>query len=88
MSDSPGGPMVTLYGRPGCHLCEAARTGLLELRSRGARFELREVDIEGDEALHRRMLELIPVVEVNGERACELFLDEDAVLARIDTLSR
>jgi hypothetical protein len=80
--------VVTLYGRQGCHLCEEARAGLLELRRRGARFELREVDIEGDEALHRRMLELIPVIEVDGEPTCELFLDEDAVLARIDTLSR
>ena len=79
--------VVTLYGRPDCHLCDEAREGLLELRRRGARFELVEVDIEGDDELHARLLESIPVVEVDGERASELFFDPDAVLARLDTLS-
>ncbi len=79
--------IVTLYSRPGCHLCDEARERLEALRERGARFALREVDIEGDEELHRSLLELIPVVEVDGERACELLFDEDAVLARIGTLS-
>ncbi len=79
--------VVTLYGRPGCHLCDEARERLEELRRMGAGFELREVDIEGEDELHRRMLELIPVVEVDGERVCELILDEDAVLARTGTLS-
>jgi hypothetical protein len=60
---------------------------LEQLRVRGSGFELREVNIEEDEELHRRMLERIPVIEVDGEQACELFLDEDAVLARTGTLS-
>lgn len=79
--------VVTLYGRAGCHLCEEARAGLTELLATGADFELREVDIEGDPELHRRMLESIPVVEVDGRQVCELFLDVDAVLAQVDTLS-
>ena len=78
---------VTLYGRDGCHLCEEARERLVELSEGSARFELVEVDIEGDEALHRSMLELIPVVAVDGVRVCELILDEGAVLARTGTLS-
>jgi glutaredoxin len=79
--------VVTLYGRPGCHLCDEARDELLDLHRRGARFELVEVDIEGDEDLHRRMLESIPVVEIDGERVSELIFDPDAFLARLDTLS-
>jgi glutaredoxin len=79
--------VVTLYGRPGCHLCDEARSGLLRLSRDGVAFELREVDIEGDDRLHRELLELIPVVEVDGHRACELFLDADAVLAHLGTLS-
>ena len=79
--------VVTLYGRAGCHLCDEARDGLLALRRAGEDFELREVDIEADERLHRAMLESIPVVEVDGLRACELFLDADAVLAHLGTLS-
>jgi glutathione S-transferase len=84
-----GGPLptVTLYGREGCHLCEEARLELLALQGGGARFLLREIDIETDERLHRKLLEKIPVVEVDGEQVCELLFEPDAVLARIDTVS-
>ena len=78
---------VTLYGRDGCHLCEEALELLAGLRRSGAEFELREVDIESDERLHREMLELIPVIEVDGARVSELIPDADAVAARLDTLS-
>jgi glutathione S-transferase len=88
MSATGGVPIVTLYGRHGCHLCDEARLQLLDLRRAGAAFQLREVDIETDDELHRTMLELIPVVEVEGERVSELLFEPDAVLRRIDTLSR
>ena len=78
------GAVVTLYGRRGCHLCEEARVRLEEMRRKGAGFELVEIDIESDAELHRRMLELIPVVEVDGVRVSELILDADAVRARLD----
>ena len=77
--------VVTLFSRPGCHLCDEARRGLEKLLRDGARFELREVDIEGDDSLHREMLELIPVIDVNGVRVVELIFEPDAVLARLDT---
>jgi len=77
--------VVTLYARPGCHLCDEARSALERLRRDGARFTLREVDIESDPELHRRLLELIPVVEVDGERVSELIFDGDRVRARLDT---
>ena len=81
-------PVLTLYGRPDCHLCDEARAGLLELQRKGARFDLREVDIESDDALHSRLLERIPVIELEGEPVSELFFEPDAVLASLDTLSR
>ena len=77
--------VVTLYGRDGCHLCDEAREGLELLLREGAGFELREVDIELDERLHRELLERIPVVEVDGHEVSELWFDRDAVLARVDT---
>jgi glutaredoxin len=79
--------VVRLYGRPDCHLCDEARGRLLELRSDGLDFELEEIDIETDDVLLRRYLERIPVVELNGEILSELFLDEDGLRARLDTLS-
>jgi glutaredoxin len=67
--------VVTLYTRPGCHLCDEARDVILSLRDSHGPFELREIDIEGDPELHARLLERIPVVEVDGERVAELHLD-------------
>ncbi len=77
---------VTLYGREGCHLCDEVRDALLEIRDRGARFELREVDIEADERLHRELLERIPVVEIDGDRVSELVPDYDVISARLATV--
>jgi hypothetical protein len=80
-------PLVRLYGRPDCHLCDEARRELLELRADGLDFELEETDIEQDPALHGRFLERIPVVELDGEIVSELFLDSDGLRARLGTLS-
>jgi glutaredoxin len=75
-------PSVTLYTRPGCHLCDDARAALLRVRAR-APFALREVDIEGDEELHRRYLERIPVVCLDGEELFDYHVDEDALRRRL-----
>jgi glutaredoxin len=80
--------VVRLYGRPGCHLCDEARDGLVQMREAGEAFEVEEVDIDSDDALLRRYLERIPVVEIGGEVISELVLDGDAVRARLATLSR
>lgn len=77
---------VTVYSRPECHLCEQALEALLGLHERGYRFELHEVDIESEELLFKRMLEKIPVVEVDGQVVSELILDRAAVEARLDTV--
>lgn len=77
---------VVVYSRPGCHLCAEAVAALIALHGEGYRFELREVDIESEDLLLRRMLEKIPVVEVDGEVVSELILDEAAVRARLDTV--
>jgi glutaredoxin len=77
---------LVIYSRPGCHLCEQALEDLVALHAEGYRFELREVDIESDEALLRRMLERIPVLELNGEVLAELSVDQTSVRARLDTV--
>jgi hypothetical protein len=77
---------VVVYSRPGCHLCEEALEQLVALHAEGYRFALHEVDIESSELLHRRHLERIPVVEVDGIEVSELVLDRAAVKARLDTV--
>ncbi len=72
-------PEVTLYGRPGCHLCELARDAILGFDG----IELREIDIESDDRLFAAMLERIPVVEVEGRAVSELEFDRDAFSAAL-----
>jgi glutaredoxin len=69
---------VTLYGRPGCHLCDEARAVLERVRASHP-FRLEEIDIEADDALFKRYLERIPVVAVDGEERFELFVDDEAL---------
>jgi glutaredoxin len=73
---------VVLYSRPGCHLCDDARAALMRVRA-GAPFAFQEVDISGDDDLHRRYLERIPVVTLDGEELFDFFVDEDALRARL-----
>jgi glutaredoxin len=78
--------VVTVYSRPGCHLCAVAVEVLVALHGEGFRFTLQEVDIESEELLLRRMLEKIPVIEIDGVVVSELLLDEAAVRARLDSV--
>ena len=71
---------VTLYSRPGCHLCDEARQALERVRAQ-APFELDEINIETDDALHARYLERIPVVALDGEELFDYFVDEAALVA-------
>lgn len=77
---------VTLYSRPGCHLCDVAREAILALHVSGRSFRLEEVDIDGDDRLLATYLERIPVVAVDDVIVSELIFDEDALDARLDTV--
>ncbi|OII61931.1 NrdH-redoxin [Streptomyces sp. CC53] len=67
-ADRGAGPRtVTLIGKPGCHLCDEARTVVEQVCAEtGAVWE--EKDITRDEELHRAYWEQIPVVLVDGEQ--------------------
>jgi glutaredoxin len=68
-------PDVVLYARPGCCLCDDARTMLERVRI-DQPFTLTERDIDRDERLLHAYLERIPVVTIDGVEAFELFVDE------------
>jgi glutaredoxin len=60
------GHQLTLYSRPGCHLCEEAKAQIEPLlRKYGA--TLREVNIDTDAALQARYQQEVPVLFL-GER--------------------
>jgi glutaredoxin len=78
---------VTLYGRPGCHLCDDALLVLERVRAE-APFELRTVNIEDDDALFRAYLERIPVVSLDGEEVYDYRVDERDLRARLARVGR
>ena len=46
-------------------------------------FEHDVVDVTGDDALEVRYRELLPVVEIDGQRAFTYFVEPDALRARL-----
>jgi glutaredoxin len=71
---SAGPRDVTLYTRPGCHLCDEARTAIAPLLAEfGAR--LREVNIDEDALLKERYGWDIPVIFIGSRRAAKHRVD-------------
>jgi glutaredoxin len=65
---------VTLYTRPGCHLCEEAKAAIAPLlREFGAM--LREVNIEGDAVLEARYGSDIPVIFIGARKVAKHRVD-------------
>ena len=62
---------ITIYMRPGCHLCEEAER-LVRPLADGAGLTIELIDIEADDELHKRYLELIPVIERDGVEVARL----------------
>jgi glutaredoxin len=75
-------PRVVVYHAEGCHLCERALAQVRALREELG-FELSEVAIDGDPELEARYRELLPVVEIDGERAFTYYVHEDAFRRRM-----
>jgi glutaredoxin len=76
-------PVVTLYAKPGCHLCEDARA-VVERVSAQRSFDLREVDVTLDPVLFREYGERIPVLSLDGEELFEFHVEEAVLLERLD----
>ena len=67
-----------LYHAAGCHLCERARGVVAGLRDE-LDFDLKEVDITGDERLEAEYREWLPVVEIDGRRRFTYYVQPDAL---------
>ena len=74
---------MTLYGKPGCHLCDDARAVVQRVRAQRW-FELVEIDVTLDPVLHREYGERIPVLTLDGEELFEFHIEEAVLLKRLD----
>jgi glutaredoxin len=73
---------LTLYTRPGCHLCDDLKQILLRVRRRQA-FDLKEVDISGDPVLERRYGHDVPVLLLDGVETARHRIDEAELVRRL-----
>jgi hypothetical protein len=73
---------VTLYSKPGCHLCDDARAVIERVcADLGESYD--EIDILGDPALQERYGEEIPVTLVDGRRHDFWRVDEERLRAAL-----
>ncbi|MEV4675325.1 glutaredoxin family protein [Actinomadura geliboluensis] len=77
--------MITLLGKPGCHLCDDARAVIERVAGElGVAWE--ERDITKSEADYERYWEQIPVTLVNGVQHDFWRVDEDRLRAAVGKL--
>ena len=60
-------PVVMMYSRRNCHLCEVAKE-VVESARNEAEFEFKVVFIDGDAGLEKEYGEEVPVTLINGKR--------------------
>ena len=78
---------VTLYGKPGCHLCDDAREVIARVCAEvGTAYD--EVDVTTDPDLQRRYGEQIPVTFVDGSQHDFWRVDERRLRAALATAPR
>lgn len=67
---------VTVYSKKDCHLCDIAKETLLKIQQK-LPFSLNEIDIEKDKTAFEKYKYLIPVIEIDGEKAFNYKVDEN-----------
>ena len=60
-------PVVMMYSRRNCHLCEVAKE-VVESARNEAEFEFEVVFVDGDVGLEKEYGEEVPVTLINGKR--------------------
>ena len=75
-------PLVTLYTRQGCCLCDEAKAVMLAARAR-AMFDYQEFDIDLDPELVRRYNDEVPVIEINRVKAFKYKVDMKEFLKKL-----
>jgi glutaredoxin len=58
-------PRITLYSKPGCHLCEDAAAAIERISAATGAGWI-EIDILGDDDLRDEYAEMIPVIMLDG----------------------
>lgn len=78
---------LTLYSKPGCHLCEDLRTLLEELQPQYG-YTVAEIDITTDAELFARYRYDIPVLLKNGEEVARGRITDRDILQAMQATER
>ena len=81
----PSPPLLIVYGRTYCHLCDDMIAALQVLQGRFS-FELQVLDVDVDAGLEAALGEKVPVLMHGNRELCHYFLDEPAVTAFLSNL--
>ncbi|MEN3352441.1 MAG: hypothetical protein V7640_599 [Betaproteobacteria bacterium] len=77
-TDQPAAPLLTVYSRNYCHLCDEMIAGLHMLQAR-FNFDLTILDVDCNTALEKRYGEDVPVLVHGHRELCRHRLDESLV---------
>ncbi len=80
MTSEGGIPLLTLYSRQWCHLCDDMESAL-EALQRELRFDLEILDVDAFPDLEALYDEKVPVLVGGDQEICHHFLDRSAVRA-------
>ena len=75
---------IDIYSRPGCHLCDDAKSVIEQFRSAYA-MELQTINVETDPELESRYGNDIPVVWINGREAFRHRVDRSELERKLKT---
>ncbi len=75
-------PLVTLYTRAGCCLCDAAKQ-VIQAARREAEFDYEEVDIDADPEFQRLYNDTVPVIAINGAKAFKYKVEKRELLKKL-----
>ena len=75
-------PLVTLYTRPGCCLCDDAKKVIAEASKR-VDFDYAEIDIDADQDLVRLYNDEVPVITINRRKAFKYKVNMNEFLRKL-----
>jgi glutaredoxin len=78
---------VTIYTRPGCHLCDEAKAAMHASGCDGE-YSLEEINIDEDPELRERYGNDIPVILINGAKVFKHRVDPGEFKRKLRRLAR
>jgi glutaredoxin len=75
-------PLVTIYSRTGCHLCENAEATVKNLKDELG-FDLEIKLIDGNQELEKLYGHEVPVIHINGEHHDFFRVDEERFITSL-----